>query len=189
MKIRVLLLIALLTISLAACRKEKKATDAPDETATQAKAGEEAPKGGSVGATLPPYKAQNLDGKEFDLASTKGTVVLLNIWATWCPPCRYEIPELIKLHETYASRGFQVIGASVDGPESMKEVAPMVQERKINYPVILDPDGKIADIFETSVLPTSALLDREGKVIWTRIGTLEADDKELVAAIEGALGK
>ena len=189
MKIRVLVLITLLSVSLAACRKEETATDSPAATPAQTKAGAEAPKAGSVGATLPPYKAQTLEGGEFDLASTKGTVVLLNIWATWCGPCRYEIPELIKLHDTYAARGFQVIGASVDGPESMKEVAPMVKDRKINYPVILDPDGKIADLFETNVIPTSALLNREGKVIWTRIGTVEADDEGLIAAIEGALGK
>jgi thiol-disulfide isomerase/thioredoxin len=137
---------------------------------------------------MPPYKAQTLEGGEFDLASTRGSVVLLNIWATWCGPCRYEIPELIELHETYAERGFQVIGASVDGTESMKEVAPMAKARKINYPVVLDPDGEIADIFETNVIPTSALLDRNGKIVWTRIGTVEADDKELLAAIEAALG-
>ncbi len=190
MKTRNLILIALLAVSFAACRKEKPAAD----TAASATAGAEVPKTAappgtaSVGAPLPPYKAQTLDGKEFDFASTKGSVVLLNIWATWCPPCRHEIPELIKLHETYSPRGFQVIGASVDGGESVKDVAPMVKERNINYPVILDPDGRIADLFETTVLPTSALIDKEGKVVWTRVGTIEADEKELIDAIENALG-
>ncbi|HEY0590528.1 MAG TPA: TlpA family protein disulfide reductase, partial [Thermoanaerobaculia bacterium] len=59
----------------------------------------------------------------------------------------------------------------------------------INYPVILDTEGKIADIFETSVIPTSVLIDREGRVVWTRVGPLEADEKEVVEAIEKALGR
>jgi thiol-disulfide isomerase/thioredoxin len=181
MKIRIVLLAALLVITAGACRRE-----APAGSAGGAAAGSQTP--AATGAAMPPYTAQTLEGGAFDLASTKGSVVLLNIWATWCGPCRYEIPELIELHEKYAGRGFQVIGASVDGTESMKDVAPMVRERKINYPVVLDPDAKIADIFETNVIPTSALLDRNGTIVWTRIGTVEADDEELVAAIEAALG-
>ncbi len=191
MKIRFVLLVAVLALSLAACRKEKTAAEAAPAgdtaAAVQPESGSSPSEAVGVGAAMPPYTAKTLEGGEFDLASTKGNVVLLNIWATWCGPCRYEIPELIKLHQTYGAKGFQVLGVSVDGTESMKDVAPMVKDRGINYPVILDSDGKIADIFETNVIPTSALLNREGKVLWTRIGTIEADDKELIAAIEGAL--
>lgn len=191
MKARSVLLIAFICISVAACRKEQPVPEnlsAPG--ASPAKAGDAAASGtATLGAPMPAYKAKTLDGADFDLASLKGNVVLLNIWATWCGPCRHEIPELITLHQTYASRGFQVLGASVDGEESAKEVAPMVEDRKINYPVIIDTKGKIADIFETSVIPTSALIDREGRVVWTRVGTLEADEKEVVEAIEKALGR
>ncbi len=192
MNLRSFLLIALISLSvfaMAACRKEEPVPEtlaAPgasqaDESASAA------PGAASLGAPMPPYQATTLDGAAFDLASLKGKVVLVNIWATWCAPCRHEIPELIKLHETYGSRGFQVLGASVDGTESANEVAPMVKERKINYPVVLDTAGKIADIFETNVIPTSALIDREGRVVWTRMGTLEADEKEVIEAIEKAL--
>jgi thiol-disulfide isomerase/thioredoxin len=192
MTARSVLLIAFVCASVAACRKEQPVPEnlsAPG--ASQAKAGEAAATSGTatLGAPMPPYKAKTLDGSDFDLASLKGKVVLVNIWATWCGPCRHEIPELITLHQTYASRGFQVLGASVDGEESAKQVAPMVEDRKINYPVIIDTKGKIADIFETSVIPTSALIDREGRVVWTRVGTLAADEKEVVEAIEKALGR
>ena len=193
MKISSFLLVAFLFVSVAACRKEQpvppdlSAPGAPQ--ARQADSGAAAPETATVGAPMPPYTAKTLDGREFDLASLKGSVVLLNIWATWCPPCRHEIPELIKLHDRYGPRGFQVVGASVDGEESAKDLAPMVKERNIDYPVILDTKGKIADIFETNVLPTSALIDRQGRVVWTRVGTVEADEKEVVEAIEKALGK
>jgi thiol-disulfide isomerase/thioredoxin len=187
MKSRFVLLVAVAALSIFGCQKERAATE------PQARAGSETPAAAPAAesarpAAMPAYKARTLDGKEFDLGSTRGQVVLLNLWATWCPPCRQEIPELIKLHDTYGPRGFQVIGVSLDAAESVKEVAPMVAERKINYPILLDPDGKIADIFETNVLPTSALVDKQGNIVWTRIGTLEADEKEVVAAIEKALG-
>lgn len=191
MNLRSFLLVALVAIAAAACRKEAPAPEtlsAPGAPAAEKTASAE-PGTAAVGAPMPPYKAKTLDGGDFDLASLKGNVVLVNIWATWCPPCRYEIPELIKLHDTYKARGFQVLGASVDGTESAKEVAPMVKERSINYPVVIDTDGKIADIFETNVLPTSALIDRQGRVVWTRIGTLEADEKVVVEAIEKALAR
>ncbi|HEY0593270.1 MAG TPA: TlpA disulfide reductase family protein [Thermoanaerobaculia bacterium] len=193
MTARSILLIALATLSVAACRKERPVPEnlsAPGAARTKApQASAAAPGAATVGAPMPPYKAKTLDGAEFDLASLKGNVVLVNIWATWCGPCRQEIPELITLHDTYASRGFQVLGASVDGAESAKQVAPMVEDRKINSPVILDTEGKIADIFETSVIPTSVLIDREGRVVWTRVGPLEADETEVVEAIEKALGR
>jgi thiol-disulfide isomerase/thioredoxin len=136
---------------------------------------------------MPGWTARTVDGKAFDVADMRGSVVLINIWATWCGPCRYEIPELVKLHAEWAPQGFAVLGASIDGRATVGEVEPMMRSFKINYPVVIDTDARIADIFETSVIPTSALIDRNGKVVWTRIGTLHADDAEMVAAIRAAL--
>ncbi|HVR44661.1 MAG TPA: TlpA disulfide reductase family protein [Thermoanaerobaculia bacterium] len=167
----------LLGFSLSACREDGRS--AQEGTAAGAPV--------AVGETMPPYTAQTLDGASFDLADLRGTVVLVNIWATWCGPCRYEIPDLIELHRTWAPEGFQVLGVSVDGPETMSEVEPMVKARSINYPVVLDPDGVIANVFETAVIPTSALIDREGTVVWKEIGVIDASDPELLAAMREAL--
>ena len=85
---------------------------------------------------MPAYSTETLDGKHFDVAAERGNVVLLNLWATWCVPCRYEIPELQALHNRYASRGFKVIGVSLDesGADTVKQ---FVSEEKITYPIAL----------------------------------------------------
>jgi len=142
-----------------------------------------------VGAAMPAYQAAMLDGKPFDLAAERPRkVVFLNVWATWCGPCRFEIPELEKMHAKYAARGFEVVGVSVEenGAEAVK---PFVSEQAIGYPIVLDPPGKIANVLQTTVLPTSVLIDRNGKIVWRRTGALMGPDATLDAAIEKALGK
>jgi thiol-disulfide isomerase/thioredoxin len=183
MKITAVLLVLLLLAS--GCKRGENSDAAGDKkdekTATAATA-----TGTDVGATLPEYSATNLDGTKFELASKRGSVVLLNLWATWCGPCRYEIPELQRIHDAYASRGFAVVGISVDesGVESVRD---FVQEQKMAYPVVLDPQGTLANMLQTSVLPTSVLLDRSGKIVWKKYGAILEGDQELKSAIEKAL--
>jgi len=142
-----------------------------------------------VGATMPPYQATMLDGSPFDLSAERGKkVVFLNLWATWCGPCRFEIPELEKMHAKYAPRGFEVVGVSLD-EEGAAAVQSFVKEQPIGYPIALDPSGKIANVLQTTVLPTSVVIDRSGKIVWRRIGALMGPDATLDAAIETALGK
>ena len=140
----------------------------------------------AVGSTMPAYSAQSLDGKEFNLASQKGSVVLLNLWATWCEPCRFEIPELERMHGQYAPRGLKVIGVSLDdtGVDSVKS---FVTEHKMTYPIVIDPEGRIANIFQTSIIPTTVLIDKSGKIVWKEYGALSADDKSLQKALDSAL--
>jgi thiol-disulfide isomerase/thioredoxin len=142
--------------------------------------------GAEVGTYLADYTAMNLDGSKFDMASKRDKVVLVNVWATWCGPCRYEIPELQALHDKYGSDGFEVVGVSVD-ERGIEPVQQFVQEQKITYPIALDPEGKIANLLQTSMLPTSVLLDREGKILWKRANIIEKGDRELIGAIEKAL--
>jgi thiol-disulfide isomerase/thioredoxin len=141
-----------------------------------------------VGKPMPEYGAMNLDGSKFDLAAKREKVVLLNVWATWCGPCRYEIPELQQLSERYAARGFEVVGVSVDesGVESVRDFVK--EQKKMTYPVVVDADGTIANLLQTSVLPTSVLVDRTGKIVWKKYGAIMPDDAELKKAIEGAVG-
>lgn len=182
-----ILLAAALVLTLAACRREAE-TSAGGTAATGSRpAGTStAPVGTEVGSTLPEYTAAWLDGSRFDLADRRGRAVLLNLWATWCPPCRAEIPELQRLHERYAPSGFEVVGVSVDegGVETVRQ---FVTERKVTYPIILDPEGKLASILQTSVLPTTLLLDRQGKIVWKHYGAIRANDQDLQKAIEIAV--
>jgi cytochrome c biogenesis protein CcmG, thiol:disulfide interchange protein DsbE len=139
-----------------------------------------------VGTAMPAYTARMLDGKLFDIAGERGTVVFLNLWATWCGPCRYEIPELQSMHQKFASRGFKVVGVSLDdtGIDGVKQ---FVTQHGMTYPIAYDPDGKIASIFQSSVLPTSVIIDRSGHVVWKRFGVVSMEDASLMQALNKAL--
>jgi cytochrome c biogenesis protein CcmG, thiol:disulfide interchange protein DsbE len=174
----VLILVLCATVLISGCSKKEKAAPPPAE----AQAGTTV----EVGRPMPAYTAQSLDGSAFDLAKERGNVVLLNLWATWCGPCRAEIPELQALHAKYAAQRFKVIGVSVDeGPAA--DVKAFVDEQKMTYPVVLDPQGKLASVLETTVLPTSVILDRKGTVVWKSAGMVTLRDAEMNKALQTAL--
>lgn len=183
---KILLLIAIATL-IAACRKHEAPRTATTATTATTPSDRSAPAPltpstateTKVGEAMPAYKAELLDGKPFDIAAERGNVVFLNLWATWCGPCRFEIPELQKLHNQYASQGLRVVGVSLD--ESGKDaVQQFVTEHSMTYPIALDPDGKLANVFQTTVIPTSALIDRNGAI---------TVDDELKQALDKALAQ
>jgi thiol-disulfide isomerase/thioredoxin len=139
-----------------------------------------------VGDPMPPYSATYLDGKPMNIANEKGSVVFLNVWATWCGPCRFETPELQALQNQYAASGLKVIGISVDEGDTAA-VKTFVAEQKITYAMAIDPEGRIANLVQTTVLPTSLLLDRNGKIVWRQIGAIMPNDAKLKAAVEKAV--
>lgn len=170
------------------CRKTETRQAQPQSTTKQAKLEEVSISDTSVGATMPAYSADLLDGSKFDVVAERGTVLLLNLWATWCGPCRYEIPELEDLHQKYAPRGFKVVGVSLD--ESGRDVVKQfVGEHKMTYPVALDPEGKLANVFQTTVVPTSVVIDRTGKIVWKHYGAIGTNDDTLIRAIDTALAR
>lgn len=139
-----------------------------------------------VGTPLPPYTAQMIDGKTFDVAAERGNVVFLNLWATWCGPCRFEIPELQSMHNKYAAHGFKVVGVSLDdtGIDGVKQ---FVAKNAMTYPIAYDPDGKLAAILQSSVLPTSVIVDRTGHIVWKKYGAVSMSDPKLNEALMKAL--
>jgi thiol-disulfide isomerase/thioredoxin len=141
-----------------------------------------------VGDPMPPYSAKFLDGKPLDLAAEKGNVVFLNVWATWCGPCRFETPELQALQNQYGAKGLKVIGVSVDEGDA-EAVKTFVGEQKITYPIAVDPEGRIANLVQTTVLPTSLLIDRSGKIVWRQIGAIMPNDAKLKTAVEKAVAE
>jgi cytochrome c-type biogenesis protein len=139
-----------------------------------------------VGQAMPAYTTDMLDGKKFDITAERGNVVFLNLWATWCGPCRSEIPELESLHQKYASRGFKVVGVSLDDT-GVGGVKQFVSQHSMTYPIAYDPDGKLAAIFQSSVLPTSVIVDRSGQIVWKQFGAVSMDDPSLKNALAKAL--
>ena len=111
---------------------------------------------------------QTVDGRSISLSDVHGKVVLLAFWASWCGPCRAELPELAKLKQRYQSDEFTFI--TVNFCEKKERVQDFLKQNVLNIPVVLDPSGSIASKFGVSALPTAMLMDRNGYVRWSASG-------------------
>lgn len=178
-------LLALWIVAAVACRQhEAPAPQAAKKAARKAAAVQ----GVEVGNTMPAYATTLLDGTPFQLAAQKGNVVFVNVWATWCGPCRMEIPELAKLDAKYHGRGLRVVGVSIE-ESSIDDVKKFVRDEKVAYPIAFDNEGTIANLLQTTVLPTSVIIDRNGKIVWKQVGAIVDNDvPEVERVIEKALG-
>jgi peroxiredoxin len=107
------------------------------------------------------FTLADLSGAQWTLRSLAGKVVLVNFWATWCPPCRKELPDLEALAERFGSRGLVVLAIS---DEEAGKVKPFVADHKLSYPVLLDPGRKVNDLFRVEGIPKSFVYDRSGKL-------------------------
>jgi peroxiredoxin len=108
------------------------------------------------------FTLTDLQGKTWSLRQLKGKVVLVNFWATWCPPCRKEMPDLNALYQRFKDQGFVVLAIS---DEEADKVKPFISERNISYPVMLDPGRKVNELFQVEGIPKSFVYDREGKLV------------------------
>jgi cytochrome c biogenesis protein CcmG/thiol:disulfide interchange protein DsbE len=140
-----------------------------------------------IGAPAPTYAAERLDGTPIALADLRGHVVLLNIWATWCKPCREEIPALERLHLANASRGLVIAGVSIDVVDDTTRIATFARELGATYPLWLDRDDRVSMVFRSIGVPSTYLIDRAGVLRWRHMGPVRSDDPALLAALEAAL--
>ena len=141
----------------------------------------------AVGAPAPNYKTVSLSGDSVSLAAFRGKPVLLNVWATWCHPCRDEIPELQAIHERYRTRGLELVGVSIDADGNDDVIRQFMQDFKMTYPIWRDPDERVSTRFLVVGVPATFLIDRQGVLRWRKTGPIEPGDSSLVAAIERAL--
>jgi thiol-disulfide isomerase/thioredoxin len=113
--------------------------------------------------SVPRLRLTDMQGQSLSLESYRGKVVLLNFWATWCAPCRAEMPDLIKLQEQYRSQGLQVIGITYP-PEELPEVQRVAKEFGVNYPIAIGTEATKGIFSKEDTLPLTVILDRRGKV-------------------------
>ena len=123
----------------------------------------------------PNFTLKDADGRTVKLSDYKGKVVLLNFWATWCGPCKIEIPWFIDFEQKYKDRGFAVLGVSMDD-DGWTAVKPYIAEKRLNYRVLLGNDTVGDQYGGVDSLPTTFLLDRNGKVAATHIGLVSKSD-------------
>jgi len=143
--------------------------------------------GPRVGRAAPAYAGEALSGDTVSLESLRGNVVLLNLWATWCAPCRRETPFLQDLHEEWNDQGLEVVGVALDSPGARERVDAFVEEFGVTYTVLYDPQMRAMDLYRVLGLPGTFLVDREGTLVWMRFGELKVDDPGFHEALEVAL--
>ena len=136
------------------------------------------------------FALKDLRGRTVRLSDYKGKVLLINFWATWCPPCLVEMPDLVKLQNEYESQGLQIVGITCP-PMAQKDVESIAQKLKINYPILLDTDDVSESYYVTSVLPTTIVVDRDGKIRGRILGILapEEFDRSVKPLLTDANGK
>ncbi|MFN2463006.1 MAG: TlpA family protein disulfide reductase [Candidatus Dormibacteria bacterium] len=139
-------------------------------------------RGAAVGMAAPGFTLQGLDGRQHSLAEYRGHVVLVNFWATWCIPCRAEIPELQVTYRRHLAEGVVILG--LDWKEGRDAVQPFVDERQVTYPVLLDAGGQAYTAYQVPALPQTFVLDRQGRVVVVRTGLATRDrfEQELKSA-------
>jgi thiol-disulfide isomerase/thioredoxin len=125
----------------------------------------------------PEFALKDVDGRSVSLADYKGKVVLLNFWATWCGPCKIEIPWFIEFEQKYKDRGFAVLGVAMD-EEGWEVVKPYLDQTRVNYRVVVGNDSVATLYGGVDSLPTSFVLDQDGRIAATHVGLVSKSDYE-----------
>jgi thiol-disulfide isomerase/thioredoxin len=124
-------------------------------------------------AVAPDFTLPTVDGKQLKLSDYKGKVVIVDFWATWCPPCRKGIPDLIELKKKYGAKGFEVIGISLD-TETKNQVPGFVKNNGMNYPVVYGNQNVTQLYGGIEAIPTTFVIDKQGKIVATYQGLVPA---------------
>ena len=118
----------------------------------------------------PDFTLHAMSGPNLRLKEQRGRVVMVNFWATWCAPCRQEMPQLNRLYEKYRASGFVLLGVNVDDDTS--KAAEVAKKLGLTFPVLLDTDKKVSKLYDLSTMPSTVIIDRDGKVRYVHRGYL-----------------
>lgn len=139
------------------------------------------------GAPAPDFTLHDLDGKTHRLSEYKGKVVILNFWATWCPPCREEIPSMMKLNKMMAGKPFVMLCASID--EGGKEAVEGYYKTSGNrLPTLLDTARSVAELYGTTGVPETFVISRDGIILEKAVGAVNWTDPQVVGYLNSAMG-
>ncbi|MBN1446507.1 MAG: TlpA family protein disulfide reductase [Bacteroidetes bacterium] len=127
-----------------------------------------------VGKQAPAFSLKDKDGRTYSLESLKGKVVVLNFWATWCPPCRAEIPDFKKVYSQYKDKDVEILGVSLDH-KGWSVITPFLKQWEINYPVVLGGAEIARDYGNVRSIPTTFIIDKGGKVVDQHVGAMNEE--------------
>lgn len=151
------LLAGLLAASLASCGKPESRTGGAPASR------------GEVGSSAPTFTLPDLAGNQVASSTFQGKVVILDFWATWCPPCKEEIPHLVRLQSKYRDQGLAIVGLSLDAGGA-RDVKPFAEEHDVNYTMLIGNDDVAKSYGNISSIPTTFIIDRSGKIVQRFIG-------------------
>jgi peroxiredoxin len=137
------------------------------------------------GAVAPDFLLQTLDGKETRLSDYRGQPVVLNFWATWCAPCRKEMPQFVQAYDAHRDEGLVILGLNLQESESI--IRPFTDDYGIDFPVLIDRDGEVGDEYRLLGLPATVFIGRDGVIESTFIGPFESEERG--TNVQGAIGE
>ena len=141
-----------------------------------------------TGFKAPKFTLKNLQGKLESLESYSGEVVLINFWATWCVPCRVEMPSFESLYRRYRAKGLTVLAVNIDGTD-VDKVQEFVKSRQLTFPILLDTEGRVEKLYPSFTIPATFVIDKLGYVVTQVDGAKNWESKETFKAVEYLLSK
>lgn len=178
MRLTFLILLAVALGAVVGCKKEESKTRPAAESLAKA----------VEGAVAPDFTVKDLAGKEVKLSALKGKVVLVNFWATWCPPCKEEIPSMMKLNQSMAGKQFQMLAVSID--EGGREAVEGYFKKSGNsLPAYLDIEGEVSRLYGTTGVPETFIVDKAGIIRKKVVGGMDWSSPDVVAYMDELLKK
>lgn len=176
---KLLIFVILTAIALSGCKESNKAEKAAKPVAPAAQAVE--------GGAAPDFTVKDLDGKDVTLSSLKGQVVLVNFWATWCPPCKEEIPSMIKLNRTMTGKPFRMLAISID--DGGKDAVQKYFKGNRDLPVYLDSETVVAQSYGTTGVPETFIVDKTGVIRKKIVGGMDWSSQDVVSYLDELIKK
>jgi peroxiredoxin len=138
-----------------------------------------------LSANAPDFTLKSVGGANLRLAEQRGQVVMVNFWATWCGPCRQEMPHLARLYDKYKSSGFTLLGVNID--DDPRAAAALAAKLGVKFPVLLDTDKKVSKVYDMSAMPATLLIDRDGRVRHIHRGYRDGVEQTYEEQVRGLL--
>lgn len=138
------------------------------------------------GNTAPDFKLPTLEGEQIKLSDFRGKKVIMNMWASWCPPCKAEMPDLQSFYIDHQAEGIEVFGINLTEAEKNKQdVTHFIEEYELTFPIVLDEKSQTADLYEVTTIPTTYIVDSKGKIAQKIVGMVTYERvKEIISKVD-----